>query len=409
LDARCADHAEILTFIEGELRELALEEIRERRDTLIGLFNHTLRTGMAHLTMKGVPTPETFREAQERDAAAELALFTMLGACSAVLLEKTAYVDRDKRRKIVAWSPAWPAQHRRTSAWDLLRRLQAGRALNWIVRHYMLGMDLTQQILRTDLSFANLFGADLSGATLSGADLSGANLIGADLSAPTSAAPPQPPALSGADLSGANLSGADLSGANLSGATLSGADLSGANLSRANLSHADLSGADLSRANLSHADLSGADLSGDLTPRFDTKTARRGAQYRRNDAAGRPAGRIATPARRYTPLPTRPHPKVSVGSRGGSSSPGCFSSRRLLFGFFFRHEVEGGRVHAVAQAGGFGAVVEDVAEVGVAFAAEDFGSGHEPALVGLLGDGVRVDAGPRRRASRCRCRTWCRW
>jgi uncharacterized protein YjbI with pentapeptide repeats len=201
-----------LTFIEGELRELALEEIRERRDTLIGLFNHTLRTGMAHLTMKGVPTPETFREAQERDAAAELALFTMLGACSAVLLEKTAYVDRDKRRKIVAWSPAWPAQ-RRTSAWDLLRRLQAGRALNWIVRHYMRGMDLTQQILRTDLSFANLFGADLSGATLSGADLSGANL------------------------------------------------------SRANLSHADLSGADLSRANLSHADLSGADLSGarDLT------------------------------------------------------------------------------------------------------------------------------------------------
>ena len=67
--------------------------------------------------------------------------------------------------------------------------------------------------------------------------------------------------LSGADLSEADLSGSDLSRANLSGADLSRADLSRVNLSGADLSEADLSGANLSRANLSGADLSRANLS----------------------------------------------------------------------------------------------------------------------------------------------------
>jgi hypothetical protein len=90
---------------------------------------------------------------------------------------------------------------------------------------------------------ANLSGVNLIRANLSAADLSGANL-------------------SGANLLRANLSEADLSGAILSGANLLRANLSGANLSDADLSDADLSGAILIRAILSEAILSDADLSG---------------------------------------------------------------------------------------------------------------------------------------------------
>jgi hypothetical protein len=119
---------EILAFLQGELRELSVEEIRPRRDILIGLFDRNLRTGMAHLTIDGVKAAENARHAQQRDAAAELALFTVLGAMSAVLVEKTKKLESDKRREIVAWSPAWPdgGSSERTSAWDLLRRLEAG-------------------------------------------------------------------------------------------------------------------------------------------------------------------------------------------------------------------------------------------------------------------------------------------
>jgi uncharacterized protein YjbI with pentapeptide repeats len=65
-----------------------------------------------------------------------------------------------------------------------------------------------------------------------------------------------------ADLIRANLSGADLIGANLREANLIRANLIGANLREADLIRANLSGADLIRANLREADLSGADLIG---------------------------------------------------------------------------------------------------------------------------------------------------
>jgi hypothetical protein len=65
--------------------------------------------------------------------------------------------------------------------------------------------------IRPDLSVADLIRANLSGANLSMADLSVADLSGANLS--------------GADLRGANLGVADLSGANLNGADLSGANV----------------------------------------------------------------------------------------------------------------------------------------------------------------------------------------
>jgi hypothetical protein len=69
---------EILAFLERELRELSVEEVGARRDTLIRLFNRNLRTGMAHLTIDGVTAFSNFRQAQQRDAAAELALVTIL-------------------------------------------------------------------------------------------------------------------------------------------------------------------------------------------------------------------------------------------------------------------------------------------------------------------------------------------
>ena len=62
------------------------------------------------------------------------------------------------------------------------------------------------------------------------------------------------------------------------------------------------------------------------------------------------------------------------------------------------HEAERGGVHAVAEASGFGAVVEDVAEVGVAFGAGDRGADHAESCVTdfghvLFGDGS-PEAGP---------------
>jgi uncharacterized protein YjbI with pentapeptide repeats len=141
-------------------------------------------------------------------------------------------------------------------------------------RHDAIFLDL----LKADLSGANLTEADLSGANLSQANLSGAklartNLYKADLSEAT---------LSGADLSGAKLPKADLEAADLAGwtpkrtsverasvsrtlagrykADLSKATLSGADLSGAKLPKADLEAADLSRTNLAGANLEGAAL-----------------------------------------------------------------------------------------------------------------------------------------------------
>lgn len=66
---------------------------------------------------------------------------------------------------------------------------------------------------------------------------------------------------------------------------------------------------------------------------------------------------------------------------------------RVLFSHFERYqsgkvsfpgEFQGYGVDAVAEAGWCGAVVEDVAEVGFALVAQDFGSPHEEGVVGLV-------------------------
>jgi len=77
----------------------------------------------------------------------------------------------------------------------------------WREKNPTIGPDLSV----ADLIRANLSGANLSTADLSVADLSGANLMGADLRGAN---------LGVADLSGANLNGADLSGANVKLATV---------------------------------------------------------------------------------------------------------------------------------------------------------------------------------------------
>jgi hypothetical protein len=57
-------------------------------------------------------------------------------------------------------------------------------------------------------------------------------------------------------------------------------------------------------------------------------------------------------------------------------------------------ELQGSGIHAVAQAGGLRAVREDVAEMGVALAAEHFGAFHAKAAVGLLDDVLFGDGSP---------------
>lgn len=124
--------------------------------------------------------------------------------------------------------------------------------------------DLSEaDLYRADLIKAKLYGANLTSADLSEADLYRANLTSADLSK----AYLHRANFNEANLGGANLSGANLSKAYLNRANLSKAHLSKAYLSRADFREADLSGtafnqADLSEANLTKADLSGADLSG---------------------------------------------------------------------------------------------------------------------------------------------------
>jgi uncharacterized protein YjbI with pentapeptide repeats len=93
---------------------------------------------------------------------------------------------------------------------------------------------------------ANLVRVNLSGADLRFENLRGANLSGADRNM---------------DLRRVALISADLRMANLSRARLNGADLLGADLRKANLREADLRGANLSEAKLGGADLSRTNLS----------------------------------------------------------------------------------------------------------------------------------------------------
>jgi hypothetical protein len=113
-------------------------------------------------------------------------------------------------------------------------------------------------LLKANLSTADLAGANLSRANLRQAFLRGADLTGANLSQTT---------LSGASLLQANLLDANLSGTTLIGAqlmrsNLAGAFLHAANLNRANLTGANLTGANLVSASLMEANLTGADLTG---------------------------------------------------------------------------------------------------------------------------------------------------
>lgn len=83
---------------------------------------------------------------------------------------------------------------------------------------FQLGLDNAQfvhsQMAKADLSGSGLFEAEMMRANLTDADLKNSLPIGADLA--------------GADLAGADLTGADLTGADLTGADLAGADLAGA-------------------------------------------------------------------------------------------------------------------------------------------------------------------------------------
>src|SRR5262245_24252553 len=54
--------------------------------------------------------------------------------------------------------------------------------------------------------------------------------------------------------------------------------------------------------------------------------------------------------------------------------------------WLFRLQLQGGRIDAVAQAGGAGAVVEDVAEMAVAFRAQRLGADHAVADIALFVD-----------------------
>ena len=82
----------------------------------------------------------------------------------------------------------------------------------------MQGIDLTQQIVRTDLTSSRIWCADAKWANLGSATLIRANLGLANLT--------------GANLTGANLSGASLIGANLRCANVRCANFSGAHLRR---------------------------------------------------------------------------------------------------------------------------------------------------------------------------------
>jgi len=102
--------------------------------------------------------------------------------------------------------------------------------------------------VRPNLIKANLSGADLRKSDLAGADLSEADLIGANLRA--------------ADLTDARLVRAELRGAELFRANLFEADLTGAHLFVANLTRADLSKADVSKAQFGFTVLGDNDLGG---------------------------------------------------------------------------------------------------------------------------------------------------
>jgi hypothetical protein len=224
---------EILAFLEDKLGTLTLKEVQTRRETLIRLFDENLANGMPYQGVDGYGLPKSYREAERFTAAAELALLAAIGVLTRIIDVKAQSLEPDARCRAVRWSPAWPDRdwEGRTSAWDVLRRLEAGTGGDHCTRGYMRGINLDYQTIRTDVGevdwtwisaqYSDLFCADLLSAELRHANLSGSNLCGANLV-------------------GADLSNADLAGADLMYAKLSDTDFSGANLSDADLSDADL-------------------------------------------------------------------------------------------------------------------------------------------------------------------------
>ena len=105
------------------------------------------------------------------------------------------------------------------------------------------------EVIKPDLSWADLSGLNLMWANLADVDLSWANLSGANLLLAN---------LSKADLNKANLTKTDLTKAILDGAYLHGANLTKAYLFRTSLKEADLTEADLTRAKFESAKLEDA-------------------------------------------------------------------------------------------------------------------------------------------------------
>ncbi len=131
---------------------------------------------------------------------------------------------------------------------QLVMLKQAVEAWNtWRTEH----PDVSPDLSRVNLNWANLREADLRRMGLSGARLRYVSLFRADL---------RETDLREADLRMAGLGRADLRGANLTGADLEGADLGGADLGEADLRGARLVSANLKGANLKKARFDGAEV-----------------------------------------------------------------------------------------------------------------------------------------------------
>ena len=173
-----------------------------------------------------------------------------------------------RRRAICLWICTWPAEslaginlsvdsadtittEQENSSIDEFQMNEISRRV-YLGRIQLLKANLTSANLRdVDLEFANLRDATLWYANLQGADLWYANLQGANLVNTN---------LQDVRLASANLQGAISVGTNLQGADLFSANLQNANLTYANLQDADLGGANLEDVDLSSANLQNADL-----------------------------------------------------------------------------------------------------------------------------------------------------
>jgi hypothetical protein len=181
-------------------------------------------------------------------------------------------------------------------------------------------------LLRADLSGANLCeanieGAKLSVANLSMADLRRANLRNADLTL--------------ADLGEASVKSANLSGACLRAADLRKTDLKGAHLIEADMRKAELRSADLTGANLWGADLSDAEMGWTILGSMDLRHVKGLDSVRHSgpstvgiDTIYKSAGSIPEAFLRNAGIPENfvVYMKSLVGSPGAFEFYSCFIS-----------------------------------------------------------------------------------